>query len=221
MKENQFIAANVQIWDKFDLPLYEDVRDNHFLTISDIKQEVDKRLAKLATLGDLYTVSKECNIEYEITKNTNKTACIEPIGEHKYLFKIDHLAARKKNEKYFDTVIYHELCHILQIEVLVDIGLMDYEDGTLGYKTSDKAAVEELFYKNDFHTTVWYSLIGKVNSAFNINPPISRFLAPDTEIDLFLESTFKPDERISLPNLCIAEYKRHNKNTNKRSKPKH
>lgn len=219
MKENNFIAANAQIWDKFDLPLYEDISDSHFLTISDIKNEVNKRIVKLSTLGDLYTVPKECDIEYEIIKNTNRTACIEPIGEHKYLFKLDNLAARKKNEKYFDTIIYHELCHILQIETLVSIGLMDFEDGTLGYKTSDKAAVEELFYKNDFHTAVWYSLVGKVNSAFSIKPPISRFLDPETEIDLFLESTFKPDERISLPNICIADYKRYSKNTNKESEP--
>ena len=215
MKEKQFIPANIQIWDKFDLPLYEDIDDNNFLTISDIKQEVDKRITKLATLGDLFTIPQECSIEYKITDHTDKTACIEPIGSHKYLFKIENLAARKKNEKYFDNIIYHELCHILQIETLVDIGIMDYEDGPLDYKTSDKAAVEELFYKNDFHTTVWYSLINKVNSAFNINPPISRFLDTDTEIDLFLESTFKSDERILLPNICIAEYKHHSKNTKK------
>ena len=211
MEENKFIVANAQIWDEFDLPLREDISDNHFLTISDIRQEVNKRIVKLSTLGALFTISQECNIEYEIIKNTNRTACVEPIGEHKYLLKIDRLAARKKNEKYFDTIIYHELCHILQIETLVDIGIMDYEDGTLGYKTSDKAAVEELFYKNDFHTTVWYSLIGKVNSAFNINPPIARFLDPETEIDLFLESTFKSEERISLPNICIAEYRHYSK----------
>lgn len=39
MKENQFIATNVQIWDKFDLPLQEDVEVeyNSFYTIGEIK----------------------------------------------------------------------------------------------------------------------------------------------------------------------------------------
>ena len=215
MKETQFVPANAKIWDKFDIPLQEDIEDNSFYTINEIRQEVEKRIVKLATLGTQYSIPKNYQIEYEIIKHKDTVACIEPIGEHKYLFRIADLVARKRNEKYLDTVIYHELCHILQIETLVDIGLMDYEDGTLGYKTSDKATVAELFYKNDFHTTIWYSLVGKVNSAFNINPPISRFLDPDTEIDLFLESTFKSDERISLPNICIAEYRHSSKNTKK------
>ena len=214
MKENKFIAANVQIWDKFDLPLQERAEDSSFYTIDEIKREVEKRIVKLATLGNQFLISQNCQIEYKIIKyNKNGIACIEPIGEHKYSFRIVDLAARKRNEKYLDTIIYHELCHIVQIETLLAIGLMDYEDGTLGYMTSNKAAVEELFYKNDFHTAVWYSLVGKINYAFNINPPISRFLDPETEIDLFLESTFKPDERISLPNLCIAEYRHYSKNT--------
>lgn len=171
----------------------------------------------MATLGNRYIIPQNCRIEYEIIKHDDKAACIEPIGEHKYLFRIADLAARKRNEKYLDTIIYYELCHILQIETLVAIGLMDYYDGILGYNKSEKAAVETLFFKNDFHTTIWYALIDGVNSAFKVNPPIDRMLDTETEIDLFLESTFKSDERISLPNICIAEYRRHGKNAGKGS----
>ena len=41
------------------------------------------------------------------------------------------------------------------------------------------------------------------------------------EVDIFLENTFKPDvsdERITLPNLCIADYKRYSKTTSKNAK---
>ena len=213
MKEKQFVAANVQIWDKFDLPLQEDTNDSRFYALSEIKQEVDKRIVKLATLGARYLIPQNCQIEYEIIKHKDTVACIESIGEHKYLFRIADLVARKRNEKYLDTVIYHELCHILQIESLIAIGLMDYVDGTLGYDTSDKAAVETLFFKNDFHTTIWYALTAGANSAFKVSPPIDRFLDPDTELDIFLESTFEQDERISLPNIRIAEYRRYSNNT--------
>ena len=217
MSEKRFVAANVQIWDKFDLPLQEDIDDRRFYTINEIKQEVDKRIAKLATLGARYLISQNCQIEYEIIKHEDRAACIEPIGEHKYLFRITDLVARKRNEKYLDTIIYHELCHILQIEAFVAIGLLNYFDGVLGYDKSDKAAVDTLFFKNDFHTTIWYALIDGVNSAFKVSPPIDRFLDPKTEIDIFLESTFEQDERISLPNLCIAEYRHHSKKADNNS----
>ena len=121
MKEDQFIKAKVQIWDKFDLPLYEDTDDRRFLTISEFKLEVDKRIKKLAALGSKYLISQDCQIEYEFINHGDSVACIEPVGKHRYLFKVADLAARKRNEKYLDAIIYHELCHILQIETLVAV----------------------------------------------------------------------------------------------------
>ena len=207
MKEPNFIIANAKIWDKFDLPIQEDIEDLSFYTINEIRQEVEKRIAKLATLGAYYAISPAYITDYEIVEARDSIAGVEPVGEHKYLFKISKLAARKRNEKYLDTVIYHELCHILQVECLVTLGLMYYLDDGLVYDTSKKAAVATWFYKDDYHTDIWYTFVNKINSNFEINPLIARFLDTKDEVDIFLESTFKPDTFI-VAKKNIMDYRR-------------
>ena len=225
MKENKLIAVNAQTWDKFNLPLLEAANDTSFYTINEFKQEVDKRIKKLITAGSRYSVLQRCQIKYEFIEYGDRHACIEPTaGEHNYSFKIVNVVARKRNEKYLDTLIYHELCHIVQIETLVDIGLMEYDStGVLSYHASNKDAVATLFFKNDFHTVLWDSLAWEVNSVLKVNPPIAKFLDPEAEVDLFLESTFKPDladELITLPDLCIAEYRRCSRAADKKANSK-
>ena len=118
--------------DKFDLPLCEAANADYY-TLSEIKQEVNKRITALATLGSVYIIPSDYIAEYRIINDYEAIATVEPIAEHKYRFAISKSAAVKKNEKYLDTIIYHELCHILQVEFLVRMNVLAFIDGQLYY----------------------------------------------------------------------------------------
>ena len=115
MPEKEFRLDDL-LWDEFDLPLEEGVSPADFLTLDEIKAELAKRIRELNKLN--YGISFEQIVQYELRDSKETTAGIKPIADHKYLFVISKYAARKRNEKYFDMIFYHELCHILQFEYL-------------------------------------------------------------------------------------------------------
>ena len=194
--KNNFIVVKTNISDKFDLPLAEAIDDNTYYTIPEIKQETEKRINRMSALGVYYTIPTEYIVKYEIINTKNIIAQVEPVGEHAYIVRFSKAVINKRNEKYLDTIIYHELCHILQIECLVNIGIMSFLNGELGYDSSKKPWVDAWFYKDDYHTNIWYTFVNKVNSTFNIMPPVDRFLDAQALIETFLEDTFKADKFI-------------------------
>ena len=100
--KNWLEIANKCFIDKLDLPLYEDAVDDLY-SIDEIKQEVNKRITKLATLGTAYSIPSEYIAEYKLANESEAIASVEPIAAHKYRFTISKLAARKRNEKYRDS----------------------------------------------------------------------------------------------------------------------
>lgn len=184
--------ANKCFIDKFDLPLHEDTSDS-FYTLDEIKQEVNKRITKLATLGAAYNIPLEYIAEYEVTNEIEAIAAVEPVGNHKYRFTISKSVTRKRNEKYLDAIIYHELCHVLQVEALVAMNVLAFIDGVLYYNPEERDTASNLYDKADGHTALWYMYVNYINRAFIVNPPIARFLniteARDIS-DIFLEDTF-------------------------------
>lgn len=182
--------------DKFDLPLHEDTLDD-FYTLNEIKQEVAKRIIKLATLGTAYNIPQEYITEYKIANESDVLASVEPVAKHSYRFTISKSAVNKKNEKYLDTIIYHELCHILQVEFLVAMHVLDFIDGDLYYNPEERDTASTLYDKADGHTALWYMFVNHINYTFMVNPPIARFLnlreAKDIS-DIFLEETFAKKE---------------------------
>jgi hypothetical protein len=190
------IIVNRCFSDEFDLPLCEGVIDDSY-TVGEIKQEVEKRIIKLAALSTEYKLSPESIIEYEIgnLRNPKAVAEIEPVATHKYVFRISKSAARKCYENYFDTIIYHELCHALQVDLLISAHIIYFEEGELCYEIDQKELVKLLYEADDGHTKLWYSFVRIANAALVISPPVDRFFNVNLDVsDAFLESTFRRDK---------------------------
>ena len=194
MKEKCIIADRCII-DKFDLPLYEDTIDD-FYTPDELKQEVEVRITKLASLSTAYTVSPDSIIKYEITGSSEQIACVESVDTYKYIFRMSRLVARKRNEKYLDSIIYHELCHILQVDFLFNLKVLYFENGELSYNKDQKDFVDLLYYADNHHTKLWYTFVKVANTALVINPPVDKFLSDKDVSDIFLESTFNKEEHV-------------------------
>lgn len=195
MKE-KCVVINKSFIDEFEIPLQEDAVDD-FYTVSEIKQEVEKRIARLAALDAEYAISSKSIIRYEIVSGGRSMAEVVPIDTHKYVFRIAKQTAIKRNEKYLDTIIYHELCHILQVDTVLNMGFIYFdEEGFLSYDLENKDVVLALYDNNEGHTSLWNSYVNSVNDAFMINPPVSRYFSVTEDIsDTFLESTFKQERR--------------------------
>ena len=193
------------IADKFDIPLYEEIVDEYY-TVEEFKQEVEKRIAKLATLGSTCNISPEIITKYIIKDTTDITAGTKLIAEHEYLFVIAKQASRKKNERFLDTIIYHELCHILQVEFLLDNGMLFYsEEGVLTGNVENKMQVYRWYLADGYHTELWYAFVDRVNAAFAIDPPVDKVLSDKDLTDIFLESIFKRDN-FELPEDYFYDY---------------
>ena len=185
-------VLNTKFVDTFELPVYEEILDR-FYTAIEIKQEVNKRIVELATLGSIYTIPIEYIAECKIIDNAEAIATIELIGEHRYQFTLSKTIARKENERFLDTIIYHELCHILQVEALITMNVLKFIDGELCYNPEEREAAQALYDKADGHTALWYMYVDQVNRMLVVNPPVTRFFnSADLKdaSDIFLEDTF-------------------------------
>lgn len=198
--------ANKCFSDEFNLPIYEAVAED-FYTVAEVKQEVEKRIAKIITLGLDCKLSAGSIISYETKPLSDKKviAEIEPVDNYKYIFRISKAVTRKCYEKYFDTIIYHELCHILQVDSLLRTHLIYFEDGELSYNSEVKDLIELLYEADNGHTKLWYNFVNMINEAFAINPPVDRFFNVDLDIsDALLEDTFKQD-RVVIKNHIFSD----------------
>lgn len=194
------IIVNRCFTDEFDLPLYEEAI-NDFYTIDEIKHEVEKRIVKLASLSTEYRLSADSVVRYEIgglrLQGNKAIAETEPVDTHKYVFRISKQATRKCYEQYLDTIIYHELCHMLQVDFLISAHILYFRESELCYNREQKETVEFMYEKDNGHTKLWYSFVRMVNAALAINPPVDRFFNANVDIsDTFLESTFSRDRMV-------------------------
>lgn len=177
------------IYDAFDIALLEAGAENDYYTVDEIKTLVSQRIKELNKLG--YNISAEQIVEYVIQDTTAITAGIKSVSENKYKFVIAKIAARRKNDKYLNTIIYHELCHMLQLEFLFNNDILYYVDNKL--KTDDLERATRLFLDNAAHTDLWYAYANKINKALLINPPIEKELTNKDLSDIFLESIFSKE----------------------------
>ena len=192
------IITNKCFTDEFDLPLYEESA-NDFYTVTEIQREVEERILKLTALSDKYVLSIKSITKYEIgnLRNPKSVAEIEPVDTYKYVFRISKSAARKCYKKYFDTIIYHELCHALQVDFLINAHIIYFDEGELCYDSTQKELVELLYETDEGHTKLWYSFVKIANVALVINPPVDRYFNASIDVsDTFLESTFRSDKAI-------------------------
>lgn len=194
------VITNRWFTDEFDLPLHEDAADD-FYTVDEIKREVEKRIVKLASLSAEYRISVDSIVRYEIgglrLQGNKAIAETEPVDTHKYIFRISKQATRKCYTQYLDTIIYHELCHMLQVDFLISAHILSFVGDELSYDIDQKDTVEFFYEADDGHTKLWYSFVKIVNIALAINPPVDRFFNANIDIsDTFLESTFSRDRMV-------------------------
>ena len=176
------------LWDDFNLPLEEDAEPTDYLTLDEIKAELATRIGELNKLG--YSISIDHVVRYDIRDNKETTAGVQPIGEHKYLFVISKYAARKKNEKYFDMIFYHELCHILQIEYLFNSEFIYYDGAKLLPDPDKREYVYSVLKVDGGHTPLWQMFVNKLNRVLRLNPPITSIPNDDELSDIFSESLY-------------------------------
>ena len=197
MRKKDFTLDDL-IWDKFDLPLYEDSTDD-FYTLDEIKQEVEERISRLASLGKGYVLLPEQVVKYVITERTDITAGTKPVDDWEYMFVISKQVARKRNERFLDNIIYHELCHMLQLEFLFNSDIIYFRNGKRVDNPEHKERVQNWLHTDGGHTDLWYTFVHKVNSAFAINPPVDKALSDKDVSDIFLESTFHQESFNNIP----------------------
>jgi hypothetical protein len=191
-------VANKCFSDFFSLPLCEESASDCY-TVAEIRHEVEERIVKLAAINPACMLSVESILKYEIgnLKTPNATAELEPVSTHKYIFRISKAAARKCYEKYLDTIIYHELCHVLQVDSLIAAHILYFDTGELYYDRSQKEIVNLLYEADGGHTKLWYSFVKSANAALVINPPVDRLFDVNLDIsDVFLEDTLCRDKVI-------------------------
>ena len=205
MAKKDFIVDDAFIWDKFGLPsLVEDVESNDFYTELEVREEISKRIDSINSLGFRLRLGQIAEIE--IRDTTDITAGIQPIADHTYKFVIAKLVARKRNDKYLDTIIYHELCHMLQIEFLFNKGLFYYdENGKLRGLESERDYIESVYKVNNRHTAIWYAFVRRVNANLAVNPPVAKELDHDDLVDIFLENFYREDS-FEIEDLCFYDY---------------
>ena len=179
------------IYDTFNLSLLEAGQDNDYYTIEELKVLVADKIKELNRLG--YKVSADQILECEIRDTTNIIAGIKSVSDKQYKFVIAKLATRKKNEKYLNTIIYHELCHMLQLEFLFNNDLIFYASGKLNGNIAKSDLVNNLLLNNGGHTDLWHAFAHELNIKLFINPPVEKELSDKDLSDIFLESIFKKE----------------------------
>ena len=179
------------IYDTFNLSLLEAGNDNDYYTIEELKVLASDRIKELNRLG--YKVSADQILEYEIRDIPDITAGINSVSDKQYKFVIAKLVARRKNEKYLNTIIYHELCHMLQLEFLFNNDLIFYANEKLNGNIAKSDLVNNLLLNNSGHTDLWHAFAHELNIKLFINPPVEKELSDKDLSDIFLESMFKKE----------------------------
>jgi hypothetical protein len=187
MKEKDFTLDDL-IWDDFNLPLEEEIEPADYLTLDEIKVELSKRINELNKLG--YSIYLDQIASYEVRDDKRTTAGVKPIAEHEYLFVISKYAARKKNEKYFDMIFYHELCHILQIEYLFNSEFIYYDGAKLLPDPDKREYVYSVLKVDGGHTPLWQMFVNKLNRVLKLSPPISKIPTDDDLSNIISEGFY-------------------------------
>ena len=199
MERKGFVIPDF-IYDTFNLSLFEADQGSDYYIIEELKVLVSNRIKELNRLG--YKVSADQILEYEIRDTTDITAGIKSVSDRQYKFVLAKFAARRKNEKYINTIIYHELCHMLQLEFLFNNNLIFYINEKLNGSIDRHDLVNSLLLNNGGHTDLWHVFAHELNTKLSINPPVEKELSDKDLSDIFLESIFKkegfeiPDEII-------------------------
>lgn len=206
MENKDYIFTDDLIFDTFEdfgITLEEATESNDYLTLDEIKAEVVKRINELHKFD--YGILPEQVAKYEIRDTRELVAGTQSVADNEYIFVISKYAARRKNEKMFDNIIYHEICHMLQLEYLFNRGFIFYVDGKRRVDSDAKEYVDSMLRVNGAHTPLWQMYVNKVNRGLLIDPPVVARLSDKDVSDILLENTFSRND-FDIPDDCCFNY---------------
>ena len=186
------IELKSAILDKFILPLEEstdkEISLNYFI------DRVKKCINILKTINLL--INFDSIISFKIITDNSITAGIDTIGEFKYIFLVNKSVLRNTCEHLFDTIIYHELCHILQMNYLFTVGAIFYTNKLKGNLDMVETVNIDLIYNNG-HTALWKHYVNIINAELQPNPKVDQVLNYKDLHTIFKEETQKDGFEIS------------------------
>lgn len=151
------------------------------IDFSDIDRILDDCINTIKTkLG--ISINKNSIEDIQFYNQANFAAHIMPTGQDKYLLLIN--LNQFANEEELVSTIYHELCHVYQLNKLFTQKVMFYD-----YVESDVSAVKEedtellKAHLNDDggHTTYWHELADKINTVIKPAKKITKYLNESVE----------------------------------------
>jgi hypothetical protein len=206
MENKDYIFIDDFIFDTFEdfgMTLEEAVESTDYLTLDEVKAEVIKRIKALHKFG--YGIIPEQVAKYEIRDTQELIAGTQSIADNEYIFVISKYAARRKNEKMFDNIIYHEICHMMQLDYLFNNGFIFYINGRRAVDSERAEYVYSVLKVNGAHTPLWQLFANKVNRDLLIDPPVVARLGTKDVSDILLENTFNRDG-LDIPDDCCFNY---------------
>lgn len=190
------------ISDKFNLPIEEstDVKVSLDTFIAYTKECIDK-LNKI----NLKVSFNEID-HFEVISGFDITSSIKVVGEFKYIFSINKAVLRTSCLPLFDTIIYHELCHILQVDYLftIDIVTFNYTINSLFVAKKNYFKVKEYLLENTGHTHLWWGFVGRVNRLLIPSPKVALNLDKNS-LDLIFKEENSTSEYIEIPTDFIVD----------------
>lgn len=183
-KISEFDLTDFEFIDDFSAVLYESADDEAY-DFAVFQQRISDCKLNLGRIG--LSLSDSTNINVIIQDEINITAGIRATGSHCYNFFVAKPVIRETKKLYWDTIIYHELCHILQLEYLFDKKQIYYSDGKL--KAQSPYVAKTYVTENHGHTNLWYLFVQIVNSKIELNIPVSKELTREQLEDVLLENT--------------------------------
>lgn len=189
MSEQEWIDIEDSLLvDSFDIPLDENIDNDYYYTLEEIKSLVNDRIKILQTLG--YNFQSAQIVQYEIKDTTDIVAATKSVTNNKYLIVLSKYAMRRHNDHYLDSIIYHELSHILQLEHLFNIGMIAYRNNKLQADPDSIDFVMQMLYTNAGHTSLWRMFANRIDRLLPVNPPIADKLSTEDVSDILLESIY-------------------------------
>ena len=161
----------------------EELDANASMSAEEFKKEVCKRIGKLHEIG-LNLIEPGQIVEFKTISGKKIVAGVKPIDNWQYEFVIAEAALRRSKAKYLDTIIYHELCHILQINYSQNTGALFFLNDEMRAAEGKDEFLRYAYELNRGHTWLWQSFADKVNQRLRPEPQVSQLLDDDSLHDL-------------------------------------
>lgn len=202
---NKGIYVSPIITDTFGLKLPLEEQNDSLVTLDEFIQQVKECINKVNQIN--FKISFNEIDHFEILSGTNIVAGITAIGDSKYIFSINKAMLRNKCRYLFDTIIYHELCHILQLDYLFMTDFISFNTKTklIDILYKDIVLVKKFLTDNGGHTIFWRGFANKINKLLKPVPPVGITLDQENTNLVFNEEKTE-SSIIAIPADFIVDY---------------